>query len=357
MDALPDIFETTTCSVMIQLAFTTEHDILVQRVFRILADIAALSMDRRNQIVQMNIQPIVEKAMAASNPSIEYVRAVAFFCAQVTHGTPVPPIQNVLAMISYTSNLLVTLGEELDTHALVDCCRTISNVLYTADAGAIQVIAAYPGLVKTLCLLLTMPNYTITEYVLQALGNMACGNDDLVLMIIDANGLVHLRNHLNSPKKVIVKNTCWVLSNMATGHQESFLGAGLIPLLVHKLTSAEHDTRKEAAFALCNFITKATVHQIDHICSTNRFFQPLCELLNHADTNLIFVVLCALDAILHAGKVLQGAAQVNKYAIELEEVGGLDKIENLQTHVSEQIYEKVLHILETYFSCEEEVPY
>lgn len=43
----------------------------------------------------------------------------------------------------------------------------------------------------------------------------------------------------------------------------------------------------------------------------------------------------------------------NRYATEIEEADGIDKIEELQKHANEDIYKKAIDILETYFAAEE----
>ena len=45
---------------------------------------------------------------------------------------------------------------------------------------------------------------------------------------------------------------------------------------------------------------------------------------------------------------------VNLYAQMIDECDGLDKIENLQTHDNNEIYEKAVKILERYWAEEEE---
>ncbi len=52
-------------------------------------------------------------------------------------------------------------------------------------------------------------------------------------------------------------------------------------------------------------------------------------------------------------KKMPGSTGVNPYAQLVEDADGLDKIEALQDHPNEELYEKAVHILETYFDIEE----
>lgn len=52
-------------------------------------------------------------------------------------------------------------------------------------------------------------------------------------------------------------------------------------------------------------------------------------------------------------KELQGLNGVNPYAQQIDEADGLDRIEHLQNHAHENIYEKAVSILETYFDVED----
>ena len=54
-----------------------------------------------------------------------------------------------------------------------------------------------------------------------------------------------------------------------------------------------------------------------------------------------------------AEKELSGAGGSNPYAQLVDEAEGLDKIEELQNHTNEDIYDKAVNILETFFDVED----
>ena len=65
-----------------------------------------------------------------------------------------------------------------------------------------------------------------------------------------------------------------------------------------------------------------------------------------------------LKNILAAGERLKdmpGSKNQNVYGLMLEEAGGLDLLENLQNHTSNDIAEKALEILTTYFEATTDV--
>ena len=54
-----------------------------------------------------------------------------------------------------------------------------------------------------------------------------------------------------------------------------------------------------------------------------------------------------------AEKELMGANATNKHAHLVDEAEGLDKIEDLQNHEQEEIYDKAANILEAFFDVED----
>lgn len=74
---------------------------------------------------------------------------------------------------------------------------------------------------------------------------------------------------------------------------------------------------------------------------------PFCNLLDAKDGKTIIVVLDGLTNILHTAEKM---GESEKVAIIIEEVGGLDKLEALQHHENEKIYQKSIGIIDAFFS-------
>jgi hypothetical protein len=84
--------------------------------------------------------------------------------------------------------------------------------------------------------------------------------------------------------------------------------------------------------------------------------KPLCDLLGVSDPRVVTVALEGLENILRVGdqlKKLPGSSGQNPYAQAVEDAEGLDKIEMLQEHQNEDLYEKAVQILEQFFDVEE----
>ena len=103
-----------------------------------------------------------------------------------------------------------------------------------------------------------------------------------------------------------------------------------------------------------NATSSGTPEQIRYLVELN-VIPPLCDLLSIMDTKVIEVALNGLENILKLGQQdakLHGTT--NPYVIKIEECGGLDRIETLQGHQNEKIYNKTFRIIENYFGHEEE---
>jgi hypothetical protein len=135
-------------------------------------------------------------------------------------------------------------------------------------------------------------------------------------------------------------------------------------------SKAEFKTRKEAAWAITNASSGGTAEQIKFLVQQG-CIPPLCDLLTVMDSKIVQVqatenrmgrntpraqvALNGLENILRLGEQeVKTTGAANPYAVIIEEVFGLDKIEFLQSHENMEIYQKAFDIIERYFGTEEE---
>jgi importin subunit alpha-2 len=163
---------------------------------------------------------------------------------------------------------------------------------------------------------------------------------------------------MNATKESIRKEACWTVSNVTAGNRQQIqlvLDANIVPTLISLMKgSSEFKTRKEAAWAIVNATSGGSPDQIRHLVAEG-CIPALCEFLTVQDSKMIQVALNGLDNVLRVGAAdARASGGVNRFAVNVEECYGLDKIEFLQSHENMDIYQKAFTIIEQYFGAEDE---
>lgn len=198
---------------------------------------------------------------------------------------------------------------------------------------------------------------------LRSVGNIVTGDDVQTQVIINCGSLPALLSLLSSTKDGIRKEACWTISNVTAGNStqiQAVIDANIIPPLIHLLQNGDFKTRKEACWAISNATSGGLQKpaQIRYLVQSG-CIKPLCDLLACPDNKIIQVALDGLENILKVGEMdkeagAEGAGeQINRYALFIEEVGGMEKIHECQNNANEEIYMKAYNIIEKYFSDEE----
>jgi importin subunit alpha-6/7 len=144
---------------------------------------------------------------------------------------------------------------------------------------------------------------------------------------------------------------------IAAGNKEQIQAVienNIIPPLIQLLSNAEFDIRKEAAWAISNATSGGNEQQIKFLVQQG-CIRPLCDLLAGSDPKIVIIALEGLENILRVGDAEARVTNIqNQMAVYVSEAEGLNKIEELQQHSNNDIYEKCIKILETYFGVDEE---
>merc|ERR1719204_1205309 len=124
----------------------------------------------------------------------------------------------------------------------------------------------------------------------------------------------------------------------------------LIRALVHVLKTTEFKAQKEAVWAITNLTSGGTIEQIATIANFN-VVPIVCDLLTVRDSKVTLVILDGLTNILTTG---QKIGQIEQVCNQIEECGGLDKIEMLQQSENEKVYKAALDKIEMLQQSENE---
>ena len=188
---------------------------------------------------------------------------------------------------------------------------------------------------------------------LRLIGNIAAGNANQTQKLIDLGLLAQLKKTIFSQKKVVRKETAWILSNIAAGTQkqiEKLISEDFLLIFEKTILFDEPEVKKECIWAMCNLTSvknpvflKKILEQGILTCIQQ------CLLIN--DTKNLAVSLEALSNLLEFGNEnkING---VNPVVSEIERLEMYNILEELQKHPVEIIYEKTLKLLLDYFDVQ-----
>ena len=200
---------------------------------------------------------------------------------------------------------------------------------------------------------LNHPSTFLQLSILRIIGNIASGNANQTQKIVDYGILDYLKQTIHHEKKSIRKETAWILSNIASGTQrqiEMLILNDFLPILINTFQKDLPEIQKEAIWAICNFTSIEKPELIEIIIRQN-IIQIICDCLKWEDAKYLAVSLEAFGNLLAYGKKRANGGE-NEVALMAERLGIFDRLEKLQLHPVEIVYEKVLKLLETYFDVE-----
>uniref|UniRef100_A0A8C6T1V7 Importin subunit alpha n=1 Tax=Neogobius melanostomus TaxID=47308 RepID=A0A8C6T1V7_9GOBI len=334
--------------IFIEMLGSDFEDVQEQAVWA-LGNIAGDSTECRDFVIDCNILPSLVNA-SDTPPKINAVWALSNLCRGKN---PPPDFSKVSPCLSVLSWLLFV----NDTDILADACWALS---YLSDGPNDKIQAVIDsGVCRRLVELLMHSDYKVVSPALRAVGNIVTGDDLQTQVILNCSALQSLLHLLASPKESIKKEACWTISNITAGNRaqiQMVIDAGLLPPLITILQVAEFRTRKEAAWAITNATSGGSAEQIRHLVELGSV-KPLCDLLTLMDSKIVQVALNGLENILRLGELeAKRGGGINPYCAPIEEAYGLDKLEFLQGHENQEIYQKAFDLIERYFNTDDEDP-
>mmetsp|Transcript_912 Transcript_912/g.1384 ORF Transcript_912/g.1384 Transcript_912/m.1384 type:complete len:509 (-) Transcript_912:558-2084(-) len=343
------VMEVGAVPIFVKLLLSHSDDVREQAVWA-LGNIAGDSPPCRDLVLQTGaMQPLLSQLQV--NSKLSMLRNATWTLSNFCRGKPQPNFDMVKPALPTLAQLINNPDEEV----LTDACWALS---YLSDGTNDKIQAVIEAMVcRRLVELLLNPSPAVQTPALRTVGNIVTGDDLQTQFIINHNALPCLLALLSSQKKGIRKEACWTISNITAGNKDQIqavIDSNIIPPLIQLLTNAEFDIRKEAAWAISNATSGGSPDQIKYLVQQG-CIRPLCDLLSVNDTKIVTIALEGLENILKVGdEDAKLTNENNIMATYIAEAEGLTKIEELQQHTNNDIYEKCIKILETYFGIEDE---
>jgi len=241
-----------------------------------------------------------------------------------------------------------------DNESAEDCLWTLAEL--SENINVISYLLTESNYLLQIANLLEIPTMTIITPVLRILTNVLSNDSKLVYELLSSSFLPRFLQLFEHSNLQIRLETCLLLSTLITANTnivDLLIEYQVVSKLLHMVKTDHKDVVRESCWIINKITKTADCSQMMDLCKLGAL-EILCELLSDMDPKILLIVLEVLQNFLHTGELENdGTDNENFYALKLESISAIKKIELLQDFPNELVYKKSLGLLETFFVTEE----
>lgn len=291
---------------------------------------------------------ILSEKTQVSAPSL--MSNATWALSNLCRGRPRPDFKQLCDALPVLHELIRT-AHKREKEILVDACWAVAYLADGEDSAIEKVLESKvaPLLIQLLDLKF---GFSVLAPVLRGLGNIITGSFAQTQRILDLGILTPLTQLVSCHRKTIVKECCWVISNITAGHVTQARAVlsqpGLFSKLVTILGTQDFESKKECVWAVHHAVGWKDPQIVKYVVSL-QVIKPLVDLLDVNDIETICVVLDTIELILEAGESTPDYDSPD-YIQEFMDTGLIEVLDKLADHKNDTIFDKVNNLLDTYFS-------
>jgi importin subunit alpha-1 len=281
----------------------------VEVATRALGNIMGDSPSARDVVLAHGVVPIFCEILS-NYDEITYLpllKTVAWAVFNIYRKLPHPPLDVAEMIIKPVVKAL----KSRDLEIVKDCCCTLSKTIATGGFDSINLVlksGTLPTIINDV-----IPRFFNESEVLRPIvrifGGVAAGTLEQTQALLDNDALPTLLRLLDFPSPIIVKETCFALSNITVGTDsqlQTFLESNFLPKIIQLLRSSNVDIRREALWVIANVVDEQVVEELPSATKFDiqsdlmilKALKKLSALGTFPEQNMIYIQKCVDTLVL-----------------------------------------------------------